>query len=95
MKYNKKMEEIKGVKVFAGVEIGKEAHLMSLIAKDGEVIESGMRIVNSKEGFKEMLKVLTSIICRKKCRLQKIKKTSCKKKRLSIIKSGTNLAPRK
>ena len=61
MKYNKKMEEIKGVKVFAGVDIGKEAHFMSLIAKDGEVIESGMRIVNSKEGFKEMLEMLKSI----------------------------------
>ncbi len=48
MNYSNKVEEIKGVQVFVGVDIGKEMHFMSLIAKDGEVIESGIRSKNKR-----------------------------------------------
>ena len=51
---------MKGVKVFAGIDIGKEKHFMSLIRKDGEVRHSEIRIPNSKEGFEEKFEMLKS-----------------------------------
>jgi len=58
MNGNRKVEGIKGVKVFAGIDVGKEAHYLSLIEKDGMVKAAGIRIDNNREGFEEMLKLL-------------------------------------
>ncbi len=35
MNGNRKVEGIKGVKVFTGIDVGKSAHYLSLIEKDG------------------------------------------------------------
>lgn len=58
MNDNKKFEEIKGVKIFAGIDVGKSAHYLSLIGKDGEVKKAGIRIDCNKEGFEEILRIL-------------------------------------
>ena len=60
MNYNKKMEEMKGVKVFAGVDVGKEKHFMSLIGEDGLVKNTGICISNSLKGFEKMVGMLKS-----------------------------------
>lgn len=58
MNDNRKIEGIKGVEVFAGIDVGKEAHYLSLIEKNGMVKVAGVRIENNKKGFEEMLRLL-------------------------------------
>jgi len=58
MNFNKKMEKIKGVKVFAGIDVGKNIHYMSLVGEDGEVKRTGIKILNDKEGFEKMIEIL-------------------------------------
>jgi len=57
---NQKMEEMKGVKVFVGIDIGKEKHFMSLVDEDGFVKNTGICIPNSLKGFEEMVGILKS-----------------------------------
>jgi transposase len=58
MNDNRKVEGIKGVRVFAGIDVGKEAHYLSLIEKNGMIKAAGIRIDNNREGFEGMLKLL-------------------------------------
>ncbi|MEM3473543.1 MAG: IS110 family transposase [archaeon] len=58
MNFNKKMEKIKGVKVFVGIDVGKDMHYMSLVNEDGKVKRTGIRIQNDKEGFEKMIGIL-------------------------------------
>jgi hypothetical protein len=58
MNFNKKMEKIKGVKVFVGIDVGKDMHYMSLVNEDGKVKRTGIKIPNDKEGFEKMIGIL-------------------------------------
>ena len=58
MKYNKKYEELKGVELFVGIDIGKDTHFVSLMKKDGELILSGLKVSNNLKGFDTLLNEL-------------------------------------
>lgn len=58
MNDNRKIEGIKGVKVFVGIDVGKEAHYLSMLERDGLVKVAGIKIENNREGFEGMLKLL-------------------------------------
>lgn len=58
MKDNKKYEEMKDVKLFVGIDIGKEKHFISAVNKDGKTIISGFEILNTEKGFQSLINLL-------------------------------------
>lgn len=57
MNDNKKYEEMKEVKVFVGIDIGKEKHFVSLINKEGRTLITGFELTNTLEGFENLVKM--------------------------------------
>lgn len=58
MKDNKKYEEMKDVKLFVGIDIGKEKHFISAVNKDGKTIISGIEMSNTEKGFQSLINLL-------------------------------------
>ncbi len=58
MNDNRKYEEMKDVKLFVGIDIGKGKHFSSLVNKEGKAIRTGIEITNTLEGFTTLINVL-------------------------------------
>lgn len=58
MKDNKKYEEMKDVKLFVGIDIGKEKHFVSAVNRDGKTIISGFEISNTEKCFKSLINLM-------------------------------------
>lgn len=61
MEDSKKLEALKGVKVFIGIDIGKRKHFISIIDRNGLEIIKGIEIDCNWDGFEELMSILKGL----------------------------------